>query len=150
MGYFITPMISIILGYCFLKEKISKLKMYAVILMILAILILFIYMDGIPYLVISIGTTWAIEIAITLLLMYSIHVLVRRNSSLFTLALGVGTMVGVLAFFFGGFTGASMNPARTLGPNIVTDNGNLILYTVAPVIGAVLANFIPEPLGEEP
>ena len=43
-----------------------------------------------------------------------------------------------------------MNPARTLGPNIVTDNGNLILYIVAPVIGAVLANFIPEPLGEEP
>lgn len=99
---------------------------------------------------VSIGTTWAIEIAITLLLMYSIHVLVRRNSSLFTLALGVGTMVGILAFFFGGFTGASMNPARTLGPNIVTDNGNLILYTVAPVIGAVLANFIPEPLDEEP
>ena len=60
MGYFITPMISIILGYFFLKEKISKLKMYAVILMILAIVILFIYMDGIPYLVISIGTTWAI------------------------------------------------------------------------------------------
>ena len=99
---------------------------------------------------VSIGTSWMIEIAITLLLMYSIHVLVRRNSSLFTLALGVGAMVGILAFFFGGFTGASMNPARTLGPNIVTDNGNLILYIVAPVIGAVLANFIPEPLGEEP
>ena len=99
---------------------------------------------------VSIGTSWMIEIAITLLLMYSIHVLVRRNSSLFTLALGVGAMVGILAFFFGGFTGASMNPARTLGPNIVTDNGNLILYIVAPVIGAVLAYFIPEPLGEEP
>ena len=80
--------------------------------------------------------------------MYSIHVLVRRKVNLFFLALGVGSMVGVLAFLFGGFTGASMNPARTLGPNIVNGEGNLILYIVAPVIGAVLANFIPEPLDE--
>ena len=92
--------------------------------------------------------SWGIEIAITLLLMYSIHVLVRKKANLFTLAFGVGLMVGVLAFCFGGFTGASMNPARTLGPNIVTGTGDLILYIVATVIGAVLANFIPEPLDE--
>tara|TARA_A100001037_G_scaffold255294_1_gene240809 strand:+ start:361 stop:960 length:600 start_codon:yes stop_codon:yes gene_type:complete len=99
----------------------------------------------------SVSTThgWGIEIAITLLLMYSIHVLVRRKVNLFFLALGVGATVGVLAFVFGGFTGASMNPARSLGPNIVNGEGYLILYTVAPVIGAVLANFIPEPLDEE-
>ena len=98
---------------------------------------------------VSTGYSWGIEIAITLLLMYSILVLVRRKANLFVLALGVGSMVGLLAFLFGGFTGASMNPARTLGPNIVNGDGNLILYTVAPVIGAVLANFIPEPLVEE-
>tara|TARA_B100000287_G_scaffold184888_1_gene174836 strand:+ start:84 stop:683 length:600 start_codon:yes stop_codon:yes gene_type:complete len=98
---------------------------------------------------VSTSQSWGIEIAITLLLMYSIHVLVRRKANLFFLALGVGSMVGVLAFLFGGFTGASMNPARTLGPNIVNGEGNLILYIVAPVIGAVLANFIPEPLDEE-
>ena len=98
---------------------------------------------------VSLETSWGIEIAITLLLMYSIHVLVRRESSLFVLALGVGSMVGVMAYFFGEFTGASMNPARTLGPNIVNGEGNLILYTVAPVIGAVLSNFIPGPLDEE-
>ena len=98
---------------------------------------------------VSTSQSWGIEIAITLLLMYSIHVLVRRKVNLFFLALGVGSMVGILAFLFGGFTGASMNPARTLGPNIVNGEGNLILYIVAPVIGAVLANFIPEPLDEE-
>ena len=99
---------------------------------------------------VSTGTSWGIEISITLLLMYSILVLVRRKSSLFTLAVGVGAMVGILAFFFGEFTGASMNPARSLGPNIVSKEGHLVLYTVAPVIGAVLANFIPGPLVEEP
>ena len=99
---------------------------------------------------VSTGTSWGIEISITLLLMYSILVLVRRKSSLFTLAIGVGAMVGILAFFFGEFTGASMNPARSLGPNIVSKEGHLVLYTVAPVIGAVLANFIPGPLVVEP
>ena len=106
-------------------------------------------MDGATTPNISIPGSWGIEIAITLLLMYSIHVLVRRKVSLFTLAFGVGLVVATLSFCFGEFTGASMNPARTLGPNIVTGNGNLILYIVAPVIGAVLSNFIPEPLDEE-
>ena len=99
---------------------------------------------------VSATSSWMIEISITLLLMYSIHVLVRRKASLFYLALGVGSMVALLAFIFGNYTGASMNPARSLGPNIVTDSGHLILYTVAPVVGAVLSNFIPEPLDEEP
>ena len=99
---------------------------------------------------VSTTNSWIIEISITLLLMYSIHVLVRRKASLFYLALGVGSMVALLAFIFGKYTGASMNPARSLGPNIVTDTGNLILYTVAPVVGAVLSNFIPGPLDEEP
>ena len=99
---------------------------------------------------VSTTSSWIIEISITLLLMYSIHVLVRRKASLFYLALGVGSMVALLAFIFGNYTGASMNPARSLGPNIVTDSGHLILYTVAPVVGAVLSNFIPGPLDEEP
>ena len=99
---------------------------------------------------VSTTSSWIIEISITLLLMYSIHVLVRRKASLFYLALGVGSMVALLAFIFGKYTGASMNPARSLGPNIVTDSGHLILYTVAPVFGAVLSNFIPGPLAEEP
>ena len=99
---------------------------------------------------VSTTNSWIIEISITLLLMYSIHVLVRRKASLLYLALGVGSMVALLAFIFGKYTGASMNPARSLGPNVVTDAGNLVLYTVAPVVGAVLSNFIPGPLDEEP
>ena len=53
------------------------------------------------------------------------------------------------SYFFGEITGSSMNPARSIGPNAVTEQGNLILYIVAPVIGAVLSNFIPGPLDEE-
>ncbi len=109
-----------------------------------------IVLDGATIPNVSIPASWGIEIAITLLLMYSIHVLVRRKVSLFTLAFGVGLVVSIMSYCFGEFTGASMNPARSMGPNIATSSGNLILYCVAPVIGAVLSNFIPEPLDEEP
>ncbi len=57
---------------------------------------------------VSTTQSWGIEIAITLLLMYSIHVLVRRKVNLFVLSLGVGSMVGVLAFLAGEFTGVNV------------------------------------------
>ncbi len=60
MGYFITPMISIILGNIFLKEKLTRYKIFAVILMFFTILYLFINLDEYPILVILIGSTWAI------------------------------------------------------------------------------------------
>ena len=60
MGYFITPMISIVLGYLFLKEKISSLKLFSVTLMLIAIVLLFIYMNDTPFLIILIGSTWAV------------------------------------------------------------------------------------------
>tara|TARA_B100000674_G_scaffold230548_1_gene189633 strand:+ start:165 stop:1064 length:900 start_codon:yes stop_codon:yes gene_type:complete len=60
MGYFITPMISIILGNLFLKEKLTKSKIAAVSLMFFAIIYLFITLKQIPILIILIGSTWAI------------------------------------------------------------------------------------------
>ena len=60
MGYFITPMISIILGNVFLKEKLTMYKIIAVILMFLSILFLFYNLNQFPLLIILIGSTWAI------------------------------------------------------------------------------------------
>ena len=60
MGYFITPMISIILGYLFLKENLSLIKIFSVFLMIFAIIFLFINLNKIPYLILLIGSPWAV------------------------------------------------------------------------------------------
>ncbi len=60
MGYFITPMISIILGNVFLKEELTSYKVTAVLLMFFAIVYLFINLREFPILIILIGSTWAV------------------------------------------------------------------------------------------
>lgn len=60
LGYFLTPMISISLGYFILKESLNLRKFISVILMLFACLILFVTLDSFPYLALLIGTTWGI------------------------------------------------------------------------------------------
>ena len=55
-------------------------------------------------------------------------------------AIAIGATVGLDAMFGGPISGASMNPARSLGPALVSgDLHALWLYLVAPPLGAVLA-----------
>lgn len=54
--------------------------------------------------------------------------------------IAIGGVVLLEAMFAGPITNASMNPARSLAPNIVSGNiQGLWLYMIAPVIGALLA-----------
>ena len=55
-------------------------------------------------------------------------------------AIAVGGTVGLDAMFGGPITGASMNPARSLGPGLVTGDLHAIwIYLLAPVVGALIA-----------
>ena len=60
MGYYLTPMISIGLGYFFLNEKISPLKFLSIIIMFGSLIFLFISLNTLPYLAILIGITWGV------------------------------------------------------------------------------------------
>ena len=54
-------------------------------------------------------------------------------------AIAIGGTVGLDAMFGGPITGASMNPARSLGPGIITGDLHAIwVYLLAPIVGAVL------------
>ncbi|MDB4496337.1 MIP family channel protein [Flavobacteriaceae bacterium] len=54
--------------------------------------------------------------------------------------IAIGSVVLLEALFAGPITNASMNPARSLAPNIVSGNiKGLWLYILAPIIGAILA-----------
>jgi aquaporin Z len=55
-------------------------------------------------------------------------------------AIAVGATIALCGLFGGTLTGASMNPARSLGPAIVSGTfRNQWVYVVAPAMGCVLA-----------
>ena len=82
----------------------------------------------------------AIEVFITFALMASIYWIVVKSETHVSIAFLVGATVAVLAYFFGPLTGASMNPARTFGPNIVNGMSSSVpFYSLTTVAGALLA-----------
>lgn len=85
-----------------------------------------------------------LETVLTFILMYVIlgAGLDRRAHSGFA-GLAIGLTVGLEAAFMGPITGASMNPARSLGPALVTGIWqHHWVYWIAPIIGAQLAVII--------
>ncbi len=57
--------------------------------------------------------------------------------------LAIGLTVGLEAMFAGPITMASMNPARSIGPALVSGNiETLWLYIVATILGAIFAGFV--------
>ena len=86
------------------------------------------------------STGIGIEILITFILMMSIYVTIFRTDSDLIVAFVVGSVVGCLAFIFGTYTGASMNPARTLGPNLISNSTTVIpIYLISTILGSCIA-----------
>ena len=85
--------------------------------------------------------SFVLEVALTFLLMLIIIMVATGSKEVGTLAgIAIGAAVAVLALMGGPISGASMNPARSLGPALVSGNLNHIwLYIIAPIIGAALA-----------
>lgn len=89
----------------------------------------------------SVGQSFLLEIVITLILMYVVLSVSRgaRESGI-TAGLVVGATVALMALFAGPISGASMNPARSLGPALASWNFTALwVYFLAPAIGACLA-----------
>jgi aquaporin Z len=73
-------------------------------------------------------------------LVFVMAVLVLMKSTSYTKYIGMGFTLAAVHFVGVPFTGASVNPARTLGPAIVGgEYGDLAVYLIGPAIGAVLA-----------
>ena len=78
-------------------------------------------------------------LSFTLVLVILIVALTSRLGSLLS-GLIIGGTVSLCSLLGGGLTGASMNPARTLGPNFFEGQTEVLwIYFFAPLTGAVLA-----------
>jgi MIP family channel proteins len=90
----------------------------------------------------SIGTGGALayEAVLTAFLMFVIMAVATDTRAVgAAAAIAIGGTVGLDALFGGPITGASMNPARSLGPALVSGQlHDLWIYLVAPPAGALL------------
>jgi aquaporin Z len=85
--------------------------------------------------------SFILEIVLTWLLMFVIlSVSVGPKEKGVMAGIAVGAVIAFEALFAGPISGASMNPARSLGPALVAGELNALwIYLTAPVLGAGLA-----------
>jgi MIP family channel proteins len=88
----------------------------------------------------TVSTTYSLgsvaEILCTAFLMLVILLVTRNDNKIYGLA--IGGAVTVSALLIGDMTGASLNPARSIGPMLLYGNINeLWFYIITPICGAV-------------
>ena len=88
----------------------------------------------------SVNTTrgFFMEALCTGLLMFVILLVTRKENNIYGIAIG-GT-VFISALLIGDYTGGSLNPARSLGPALISgDIENILFYIFAPITGSMIS-----------
>jgi MIP family channel proteins len=86
------------------------------------------------------GSAFVYETVLTAFLMFVIMAVATDTRAVgAAAAIAIGGTVGLDALFGGPVTGASMNPARSIGPALVSGHlDDLWIYIAAPVLGAAI------------
>ncbi len=92
---------------------------------------------------VAVGSALLYEIALTAILMFVIISVATDVRSVGAgAAIAIGGAVGLDALFGGQITGASMNPARSLGPALAAGEWtDFWIYVIGPVVGAMIGAF---------
>ena len=88
----------------------------------------------------SVNTTqgFFMEALCTGLLMFVILLVTRKENNIYGIAIG-GT-VFISALLIGDYTGGSLNPARSLGPALISgDIKDILFYIFAPITGSMIS-----------
>lgn len=85
--------------------------------------------------------SFVLEVVLTFILMLVIlSVSTGAKEKGITAGIAVGAVIGLEAMFAGPISGASMNPARSLTPAVVSGSlQHLWIYLLAPTVGALMA-----------
>jgi aquaporin NIP len=98
------------------------------------------------------GQSFLWELVLTFFLMFVIMAVATDTRAVGeAAAIAVGGTVGLDAMFGGPISGASMNPARSLGPALVSGEMHALwLYIVAPLAGAAIGALVYQLVRGEP
>ncbi len=89
---------------------------------------------------VGVGSAFVYEMVLTAFLMFVIMAVATDTRAVGAgAAIAIGGTVGLDALFGGPITGASMNPARSIGPGLVSGElHDLWIYIAAPIVGAAI------------
>jgi aquaporin Z len=90
------------------------------------------------------GQSFVFEVVLTLVLMFVIlSISTGAKEKGLMAGVAVGAVIALAALFAGPISGASMNPARSLAPAVMSgDLESLWIYLLAPILGAISAVFV--------
>ncbi|RHZ84452.1 hypothetical protein Glove_81g79 [Diversispora epigaea] len=82
-----------------------------------------------------------LEVFATSVLTSAVFFLAVEKSGGFVAPFGIGMALFISAIATGPYTGASLNPARTFGPSVISGNygDSYWIYYIGPILGALLA-----------
>jgi len=85
--------------------------------------------------------SFILELLLTFFLMFVVFIFAHGSKETGKYAaISIGAVVGLEAYFAGPVCGASMNPARSIAPAMVSGHlQHLWIYVIAPILGATLA-----------
>jgi aquaporin NIP len=147
-GAHFNPAVTIAFAYAkkFAWKEVPKYIIAQILGAFAASLVLWFLFPASEYLGATIPTVdvwraFVLELLLTFFLMVVIINVSTGSKEMGIIAgIAVGGVVLLEAMFAGPITNASMNPARSLAPNIVSGNiDGLWLYVLAPILGAILA-----------
>jgi len=93
---------------------------------------------GVTSLSVNTGQGFFMEGLCTGLLMFVILLVTRKENNIYGIAIG-GT-VFISALLIGDYTGGSLNPARSLGPALISgDIKDILFYIFAPITGSMIS-----------
>ena len=89
----------------------------------------------------AVSQSFVLEVVLTFFLMLVVlSVSTGAKEKGVTAGIAIGAIIALEAMFAGPICGASMNPARSLAPALVSGHlGNVWIYLIAPILGALLA-----------
>jgi len=89
----------------------------------------------------TVSQSFILETLLTFILMLTIiNVATGSKEKGIIAGIAIGGVVAFEALFAGPISGASMNPARSIGPALISGRiGALWIYIIAPILGALLA-----------
>ena len=94
---------------------------------------------GVTTLSVDIAQGFFLEAFCTGLLMFVILQVTREENNIYGIAIG-GT-VFISALLIGAYTGGSLNPARSIGPALVSGNtSEIYFYMFAPIVGSLISS----------